>query len=97
MLVDHGGVFESLDVFNVVLHESCDLEQFSCSLAVTGGDDGGVHLEESLLGEEFMGGECQCRPHACHAAHDVGAGPQVGNGPQGFGGDLALADRLLFV
>ena len=55
-----------------------NLEHSSGALAVAGGDEGCVEIEESALVEELMDGESQCRAYSQHGAEGGGAGAQVG-------------------
>jgi len=57
--------------------QSSHLEHLSGALAVAGGDEGGVHVQEAVGLEELMRGKGQGVADAGHRADGVGSRPQM--------------------
>ena len=57
-------------------------EHLAGALAVGGGDDGGVDIDEAPVLEEAVDGVGRHAPHPEGGGEQVGAGPQVGDGAQ---------------
>ena len=64
--------------------QSADPEQFAGSLAVAGGDDRGMHVQEVVVAEKTVYGLSHTRPQTEDRAEGVAACPQVGYVAQVF-------------
>ena len=94
-----------------VLHvQGGHAEHLPRALAVAGGDDGGVDVDEALVLEEAVDGVGRHTAHPECRGEEVGAGPQMGDGTQilhavalllegilGGGGALHLDGRGLYL
>ena len=79
--VVHSAVLGSGRIIDV---QSGDLEHFTSTLAVAGGDDGSVDVDEAAILEEAVDGV------GGYAAHPKGGGEQVGSGAQVLNGAQEL-------
>jgi len=74
---------------------SCNLEHLSSTLAVRGGDDRSVDVEETSLLEEKMSGESEVVTNTTHSTNGVGTRTQMSNFSQVLIGMLLLGQRIL--
>ena len=77
----HGAVLLAGRVLGI---QGGDPEHLSGALTVAGGDDRGVDIDKAPLLEELMDGVGRYAPHPEGGGEEVGAGPQMLDGPQEF-------------
>ena len=80
---------------NIVQIHGGHLEHFSRALAVTAGDQRGMHIHKSSLLEKFVDGVGDQGTHPEHRLEGVGSGPQVGHCPQILHGMTFLLQRII--
>lgn len=74
-----------------------DLEHLAGALAVGGGDDGGLHVDEPVVLEEEVGGVGQAVLYSGHCGVYAGADSQMGDLAQVFVGEVVAAQRVFLV
>ena len=79
---------------HVVQVECGHLEHGTGALGVAGGDDGGLDELEAPVLEEGVDGVGHGVPHPRHGPKGVGAGPQMGDLPEKFGGVAFLLEGI---
>lgn len=89
--VDEIAALHKWQFFGIFVQNCCDLEHLTCTLAVTGGDDGGVDVEEPVPVEEFVSGLCEGITNTCNASEQFSSRPQMRNCPQCLQRDDSLA------
>mmetsp|Transcript_29576 Transcript_29576/g.84843 ORF Transcript_29576/g.84843 Transcript_29576/m.84843 type:complete len:703 (+) Transcript_29576:138-2246(+) len=78
-----------------IRHQGRHLEHLAGTLAVRGGDERRVHVDEVPLTEELVRGVGQGVAHAGHGADDGGAGSKVPDGTEKLHAVLALGHRVV--
>ena len=72
-----------------------DAEHFAGTLAIAGGDDRGVDVDEIALLEEPVDGVGHAAADAEHRAVEVGARPEVGDAAQELGAVAFFLQRIV--